>query len=82
MTTVTAFANLGADMGQALSAYLICERTRMRNRLATLRSGKSWTSEMHNGQSIDTTAETLIVLEGNLEEIDRLLSAADIAIDT
>jgi len=33
---------------------------------------------MHNGQSIDTTAETLIVLEDNLEEIDRLLNKASV----
>ena len=68
-------------MGQALEAYLISERTRVRDWLGMLRSGKSWTSEMHNGQSIDTTAETLIVLEDNLEEIDRLLSKASVSPD-
>ena len=64
-------------MGSALSAYLISQRTRVRDRLAMLRSGKSWTSEMHHGQSIDTTAETLIVLEDNLEQIERLLNKAN-----
>jgi hypothetical protein len=68
-------------MGQAFAAYLVSQRTRLRKRLAMLRSGKSWTSEMCSGHPVDTTAETLIVLEDNLEEIDRLLSKASIPPD-
>ena len=47
-----------------------------------LRSGKAWTSEMHHGEHVDTTAETLSSLEDNLEEIDRLLSEAGVSPDT
>ena len=69
-------------MDEEFVAYLLSQRTRMRDRLAMLRSGRSWTSEMHHGEQVDTTAQTLNLLEDNLEEIDRLLSKAGVRLDT
>ena len=65
-------------MEEEIAAYLLSERARTRSRLAMLRSGRSWTSELWNGEQVDTTAQTLNILEDNLEEIDRLLSKAGI----
>lgn len=53
-----------SDMEQEFLAYVLSQRMRMRARLVKLRSGQSWTSEMHNGEQIDTTSETLRMLEG------------------
>lgn len=60
-------------MDEELRAYLLAQRDRMRSRIGVLRSGRCWTSETLDGQTIDTTAETLSALEDNLEEIERLL---------
>lgn len=72
----------GADMDENFVAYLLSQRTRVRNRLAALRSGQSWTSEMHKDEPVDTTAQTLGALEDNLEEVDRLLNAAGVPPET
>lgn len=65
-------------MEEEFTAYLLDQRARIRSRLAMLRSGRAWTSEMRNDEPVDTTAQTLNILEDQLEEIDRLLSTAGV----
>lgn len=73
--------SIEAHVDQEIVDYLLRQRKRMRTRLARLRSGQSWTSEMHAGEPIDTTAQTLSVLEDNLEEIERLLTKVGAPLD-
>lgn len=68
-------------MDEEVLAYLRKERNRTRFRIGILHSGRCWTSETLEGQQMDTTAETLAMLEDNLEEIDRLLSKAGVPLD-
>ena len=77
--TREAAISLGADVEDEVAAYLLSERVRIQRRLAMLRSGRAWTSEMGKGEPVDTTAQTLNMLEDHLEEIDRLLSKAGVA---
>ena len=68
-------------MDEELLAYLHDERRRIRERIGILRSGRCWTSETYQGQPVDTTAETLEMLECNLEEVDRLLTKAGVPLE-
>ena len=72
----------GVRVNKEVLAYLLSQRARMRSRLAMLRSGKAWASEMYNGEQVDTTAQTLAELEDNLEEIDRILARSGVTPDT
>lgn len=72
---------IDSDQLEAILAYLFSQRERMQTRVAMLRSGRAWTSEMHEGAPADTTAHTLRALEDNLEEIDQLLTMARVSHD-
>ena len=71
----------GVRVNKEVLAYLLRQRSRTRSRLAMLRSGKAWTSEMYTSEQVDTTAQTLTELEDNLEEIDRILARSGVTPD-
>lgn len=68
-------------MDEDVLAYLRKERSRIRFRIGILRSGRCWTSETLDGHEMDTTAETLAMLEDSLEEIDSLLTGSGVPLD-
>jgi hypothetical protein len=69
-------------MDEEVLLYLRGQRTRIRDRIGILHAGRCWTSETLDGKETDTTAQTLEMLEDNLEEIDRLLSKAGVPLES
>lgn len=68
-------------MDEQFVAYLRNQRASIINRIALFRSGRCWTGETVDGERVDTTAQTLITLEDNLEEIDALLTQDGVPLD-